>query len=637
MKRNTFYILHFTFYILLILTISNCSDTTEVSKGSLSGTVNLEGETDHSNIIIAIYELAELDETIVGINQQYPHIGVIINQHTEFDHRLQEPVKYTETDAEGYFEIKKIPTGTYNIVALKDNFGFKYIYEVEIAEGENELSELTRTHPSIRSATADKSFKIEGKKELTPDPSLQTNRGEYREIPIFKGELKGVKSNRLSESRKLSELTPQPPLFNSIEGEIKSNRLSEKLLQGQTKTVSGVAPYSERRRKNLIGKENQTTVPLRNVSGSRRKSLSRSESDITLYEEVHISGNISGSVTVETNHHLIIDDDTVFVPNTSSLTIQSGAIIRINPGIDLTIHGTLTAQGEENNMFWVTTNAGFALNDSSFNFQFSIFNFQFDRSEELLLYNSMELSSFASISDDLIEWGKFDWGTLSLSSSVSNADFSDCIFRNSESGLIIDAGSVINTENILAYNCSNSSYGGIVCFNTETLTIEKGIYLKNYNGIYFKFCDNTLIKNNYISNNYRGIWSLTVFGDIEHNELTENTESDVKLAGNTIQGEINILYNNIKSNKGIWQYEQGSFSSFYTMVINFNNFHCEDLFILYDSSGISNDIDATNNYFDSLNTEDEIRTKIIDTLEEYSIIVLIDNWTQYLIPNAGIN
>jgi hypothetical protein len=37
-----------------------------------------------------------------------------------------------------------------------------------------------------------------------------------------------------------------------------------------------------------------------------------------------------------------------------------------------------------------------------------------------------------------------------------------------------------------------------------------------------------------------------------------------------------------------------------------------------------------------LNTEDEIRTKIIDTLEEYSIIVLIDNWTQYLIPNAGI-
>ena len=138
--KKTLCIIHFTFYILLILTINNCSSTTEVPKGNLTGVVNLEGMEDHSGIIIAIYELAELDETIVGINSQYPHIGVIINQHTEFDHRLQEPVKYTETDAEGYFEIKKIPTGTYNIVALKDSFGFKYIYEFEIEEGDNELT-----------------------------------------------------------------------------------------------------------------------------------------------------------------------------------------------------------------------------------------------------------------------------------------------------------------------------------------------------------------------------------------------------------------------------------------------------------------------------------------------------------------
>ncbi len=122
MKNKNFYILHFTFYILLILTISNCSSTTEASKGDLTGIVNLEGIEDHSGIIIAIYDLAVLDPDIVSINQQYPHIGVIINQHTEFDHRLQEPVKYTETDAEGYFEIKKIPTGKYNIVVMKDGW-----------------------------------------------------------------------------------------------------------------------------------------------------------------------------------------------------------------------------------------------------------------------------------------------------------------------------------------------------------------------------------------------------------------------------------------------------------------------------------------------------------------------------------
>ena len=79
MKKHTFYILHFTFYILLILTISNCSDTTKVSKGSLSGIIKLEGETDHSGIIVALYDLAILDPDIVSINQQYPHIKININ------------------------------------------------------------------------------------------------------------------------------------------------------------------------------------------------------------------------------------------------------------------------------------------------------------------------------------------------------------------------------------------------------------------------------------------------------------------------------------------------------------------------------------------------------------------------------
>ena len=100
-QNSKFKIQHLITPILFFLLLS-CSSPTETPKGSLSGTVNLEGLSDHSNITVAIYDLAVLDPEIVSINQQYPHIGVIINQHTEFDHRLQEPVKYTETDAEGY-------------------------------------------------------------------------------------------------------------------------------------------------------------------------------------------------------------------------------------------------------------------------------------------------------------------------------------------------------------------------------------------------------------------------------------------------------------------------------------------------------------------------------------------------------
>ena len=512
-----FQILHFIFYFLLILTISNCSDSTEVSKGSLSGIIHLENQTDHSNIIIALYDLAVLDPDIVSINQEYPHIGVIINQHTEFDHRLQDPVKYIETDAEGYFEIKKIPTGMYNIVALKDSFGFKYIYEFEIEKDDNEMTQ-----------------------------------------------------------------------------------------------------------------------------------------QITLYPETTFSGYFQEtSTTFYTDHHYIIEDDTALLPN-QSLTIEPGAVIRINPGVDLTIHGTLTTQGEEINMFWITSNDGFQQEESikykgksikakvtaldNLNpYPLSLIP---DRSEELLQYNSMELSSIASVSDDLIEWGKFDYGNISFSTAVSNLDITHIIYRHSESGLTIIDTDNVNASNIISKNCLNPSNGGIVALNNENIFIEKNIIVSNYNGLYVKFCDSTLIKNNYMSNNYRSIWGLTVFGDIEHNELTSNSECDIKLTGNTTQSEIRIKYNNLRSDTGIWQYEQGSFNQFYILTINNNNFYCNDWFIIYDSSGHYHgvDINANHNYFFDCNNILCILEKIVDTNTTHPILVeiIIDDFVNIPYDYAGI-
>ena len=59
-KNSKFKIHHLITPILFSFLLS-CSSTTEVPKGSLSGTVNLEGQSDHSGIIVAIYELAYLD------------------------------------------------------------------------------------------------------------------------------------------------------------------------------------------------------------------------------------------------------------------------------------------------------------------------------------------------------------------------------------------------------------------------------------------------------------------------------------------------------------------------------------------------------------------------------------------------
>ena len=133
-----------SFYVFSLLLIISCkSCTTSPEQGDLSGTVLLELEEDNSGITIGVYHLAELDPKIVEINNEYDHplIGVIINQHTEFDHRFGNLIKSTTTNASGHFNINDIPTGKYNVVAIKDSFGFKYMYEINVSKGDNELSE----------------------------------------------------------------------------------------------------------------------------------------------------------------------------------------------------------------------------------------------------------------------------------------------------------------------------------------------------------------------------------------------------------------------------------------------------------------------------------------------------------------
>jgi len=132
------------FVLLLHVSVFiGCPPPTENPVGSISGTIFLENETDHSEITVAVYDFAELDATIKNINEEYPHIGVIINQQTQFDHRFQSPIKYTETNGNGNFKINDLSMGTYNIVALKDSFGFRYIYDVQVLEGSISIDTLS--------------------------------------------------------------------------------------------------------------------------------------------------------------------------------------------------------------------------------------------------------------------------------------------------------------------------------------------------------------------------------------------------------------------------------------------------------------------------------------------------------------
>jgi len=478
----------------LIFILVSCSSPTESSKGSLTGTINLEGEADHSGITIALYNLAYLDTTIVRINNQYPQLGVHINQHTEFDHRLQTPVKYTETSVDGSFELTKISTDRYNIVAFKDGWGFKYLYEIEISKGDNDIHQ-----------------------------------------------------------------------------------------------------------------------------------------QLILFEEQHISGNIQDNITVETDHHLIVDADTDFAPGTS-LTILPGAIIRINPGDDLTIYGTLTAHGEENNMFWVTSNDGF---DSSL-----IYNIR----EELLPYNSIELSPIASVSDNLIEWGKFDYANTCLQNYADNLNIRNGIFRDGNGGLQISYANNCNISKVTSLNFVSENFGGVYYIGSSNNTIMQSIIMENNTGIRIHSTQNTEISNNYITHCNLGVYNLINSENtlVVNNEFIE-IDTAVLNIGNS---SVSVLYNLINSNIGVRDTYMASYPYNAYSYVNNNNFSCSEFAVKVEcvfTGGVIVHLDAENNWWNT-SEETEIQALIWDRNDEdpldphYDQFEIFDYspYRSQTIQNAGI-
>ena len=139
------------FPILILLFLYCSKQPTTPETGSITGKVFLEDQKDHSGISVALYKLAELDTTILRYNREYPNVGFPISQATEFacppffgrDHRLGEVAAEAKTKQDGSFEIDGVEEGTYNLVAEKAGFGWKYVYEVTIEKGKNKkVSEL---------------------------------------------------------------------------------------------------------------------------------------------------------------------------------------------------------------------------------------------------------------------------------------------------------------------------------------------------------------------------------------------------------------------------------------------------------------------------------------------------------------
>jgi len=103
--------------MVLLLSYGYCTKSpTDSETGSLSGNVYLENKTNHNGIKIALYELAELDTTILRYNRLYPNVGFPISQATEFDHRLGEVAAEAETKQDDSFKIDREKEGVGDLV-----------------------------------------------------------------------------------------------------------------------------------------------------------------------------------------------------------------------------------------------------------------------------------------------------------------------------------------------------------------------------------------------------------------------------------------------------------------------------------------------------------------------------------------
>ncbi|MFA5670781.1 MAG: hypothetical protein WC967_16225, partial [Balneolaceae bacterium] len=66
------------FLLLVVCLLVGCTSDPSPT-ASLTGTISILGTDDYSDVTVALYTPAYLDTTLVRINQEYPHIGVIIS------------------------------------------------------------------------------------------------------------------------------------------------------------------------------------------------------------------------------------------------------------------------------------------------------------------------------------------------------------------------------------------------------------------------------------------------------------------------------------------------------------------------------------------------------------------------------
>lgn len=553
----------FSLFTLLIL---SCSSPTENSSANLSGTISLINDSgtpendvsDFSGITIALYNLAYLDTTIKRINNDYPQIGVQITQHTEFDHRFQVPVATTTTNAEGFFSLEVSP-GTYNLVALKDDWGWRYVYEISLSDGDNELADV-----------------------------MQQSRLNFRTV------------------------------------EQKRNFVSEKLKVKSEKYISHLTSLSRR-------SETETD----HISHERSESsispltshISQSRSDISLFPIKQLSGYVDTEVTIPPFHHLVCTDDVTFAPG-SYFELQPNSVCRIVGGKAIEIFGSTKLQGEEDGMFVVTSNEGYA------EFPTAIDSLTSDE-----MIRKIEIGQSAEITNDEIKWGCFSWLNNGIQKYNSSFSFAHNILTNGSNAFSNSNGTVEFSFSIM------KQFSDLAFVNYNEASFHDNIIKDNYDACRMSE-SNGVVQNNYFYGNYISVRPFYGFTEIRYNCFEAGKYEIAPSASGPII-RYNLFKNSLCSFEFNTYYTQGGNDYCQGTIIENNNFKNTNTCVkvyginsMYQGGGAGRGLNGNQITVDNCWYTSDPESKIQDVEDEeefpYDIIYDVIPNPTYTENNAGI-
>lgn len=115
--------------LALAIALTSCSDdSSDDKKPSVSGTILLLDQTDHSGVTVALYS-ADVNTEVAQAQEIYSNLGPQADW-TVFDHRLHTPLKTVETNASGEFKFSNLNGQSYIVVVFKAGYGYRYFYDV---------------------------------------------------------------------------------------------------------------------------------------------------------------------------------------------------------------------------------------------------------------------------------------------------------------------------------------------------------------------------------------------------------------------------------------------------------------------------------------------------------------------------